>query len=103
MQIFNRLMSILIVLMGGAVYLWAGLEWSQSTARAGLEFDQGWLLVAVLVSQSIAIRLGSEEMRRTKWARLIPAAIGGFALLRLLIKGLFRSWSRRSDGKAGRP
>jgi carbon monoxide dehydrogenase subunit G len=29
-------------------------------------------------------------------------AISGFALLRLLIKGLFRSWSRRSDGKAGR-
>lgn len=31
------------------------------------------------------------------------SAIGGFALLRLLIKGLFRSWSRRSNGKAERP
>jgi uncharacterized protein len=29
--------------------------------------------------------------------------LGGFALLRLLIKGLFRPWFRRSDGKAERP
>jgi carbon-monoxide dehydrogenase small subunit len=28
--------------------------------------------------------------------------IGGFALLRLLIKGLLRSWSGRGDGKAER-
>jgi hypothetical protein len=81
MKIIDWLIRILTLLFCGAIYLWAGIKWSQSTgARGGLAFDQGWLLVALLISQSIAIRLGGGMLGRRKWLRLIPASLVGFAL-----------------------
>lgn len=81
MKIFDRLIKILIVLLCGAIYLWTGIKWSLGTgAISGLAFDQGWLLVALLISQSIAIRLGGGKLGRRRWLRMILAALVGFAL-----------------------
>jgi len=78
---FRWAINLLFVVIGGAIYLWVGIEWSRSAwARGGLEFDQGWLLVALLVSQSIATSVAPSTTRHTRWLRIGATAAGGFGL-----------------------
>jgi hypothetical protein len=77
----KRFTKILVVLIGAGIFLWAGVEWSQSkSSRGGLEFDQGWLLIAVALSQFTISRFASEKLSKQKWQRIIPMAAVGFVL-----------------------
>ena len=79
-----KVMNVFLVICGGIVYFWVGAEWSKlEWFRGGSKFDQGWLLIAVLVSQAISstVSEGPERRRISVWIRTLPAAVPGFALI----------------------
>lgn len=81
MKATSWVLNVLMALFGAALYLWAGVEWSQSAwARAGLKFDQGWLLIAILISQVTTIRLAGARLGRRRWAQILLTCLGAFAL-----------------------
>lgn len=79
MKILSWIINILIVLVGAGIYLWAGIIWSK-WSNGRLEFDQGWLLIALLLSQLFTSRVSGGKLDRQKWLRTIPTALAGFAL-----------------------
>jgi hypothetical protein len=79
---FDRVTKILIVLLVGVCLLPIGIAWSRSSpSGSNSGFDQGWLLVALAVFQSLKSRpFAGKVPRRRKWRRIIPALATGLPL-----------------------
>jgi hypothetical protein len=81
MKLFDTFLNILIALLGGACLLLIGVGWSRSSSSiSGSEFDQGWLVAALFVSQAGTVRLSGGKLRRQEWLLIIPACLTSFAL-----------------------
>lgn len=74
--------NVILALLGGALYLAAGVGWSRiAFARGAFSLDLGWILLAVLISRYLAFRLTENRaLKHHEWLRVLWPAIPGFVL-----------------------
>lgn len=73
--------NLLIAILGGGIYLAAGLAWSKEAWSHGrFGFDLGWLVVAIIVSRAFTARLDNRVESRKEWFRFLWPCLPVFLL-----------------------